>query len=276
MTLDDYLALAGPAPTATLAYGPAPSQYAELFLPEGAGPFPVAVLVHGGCWNSAFGGIAQLRDMAGALVREGMAVWNIEYRRLDEPGGGYPGMYLDMHAALDLLAEHSRRYQLDLERIVAIGHSAGGQLVQWMAGRARIAPSSPLYHRAPLPIRAVVSLGGLADLRNEAALIKTSCDCSSAALTGQPSAQRPNVFSDTNAAELVPNGVPTYLVTGALDTISPPRVAHDYAARVRQAGDPAQVVIVPHATHYDEVASSSHAWPTILQVIRQALQGSCN
>ena len=117
MKLDDYLALRGPAPTSKLAYGPAPSQYAELFVPPGAGPFPVAVLVHGGCWNSKFGGIIQFRNMASALAARGIAVWNVEYRRIDEPGGGYPGMYLDMQAALDLLATHAPAHKLDLARI---------------------------------------------------------------------------------------------------------------------------------------------------------------
>ena len=153
MKLDDYLALRGPAPTARLAYGPAPSQYAELFVPQGAGPFPVAVLVHGGCWNSKFGGIIQFRNMAGALAARGIAVWNVEYRRIDEDGGGYPGMYLDMGAALDLLAAQAGTHQLDLARIVAVGHSAGGQLVQWIAGRARIPASSPLHQAAPLAIK---------------------------------------------------------------------------------------------------------------------------
>jgi len=271
MKLDDYLALRGPAPTTTLAYGAAPSQYAELFVPPGAGPFPVAVLVHGGCWNSKFGGITQFRNMAGALAARGIAVWNVEYRRIDEPGGGYPGMYLDMHAALDLLRQHAAAHKLDLERIVAVGHSAGGQLVQWIAGRARIPAGSPLHQANPLPIDRIVSLGGLADLRHEAALIKSSCDRDLAQLAGEASATRPDVLLDTNAADLMPNGTRTWLVTGALDTISPPRVAHDYAARARQAGDMAEVVILPQASHYDEVATGSPAWPTVLGVIEGAL-----
>lgn len=272
MKLADYLALEGPAPSARVAYGDAPSQYAELFLPQGAGPFPVAVLVHGGCWTGKFGGITQLRNLAGALAARGIAVWNVEYRRVDEEGGGYPGMYLDMHAALDALRAQAGRHPLDLERIVAVGHSAGGQLVQWIAGRERIPATSPLHHPRPLPVRAIVSLGGLADLRGEAALIQKSCGRDTSQLAGSPSAARPDVFADTNAAELLPNGSRTWLVTGELDTISPPRVAHDYAAKARAAGDAAEVVILPAASHYDEVAASSPAWPGILDVIRRALE----
>ncbi|MBD8532127.1 alpha/beta hydrolase [Massilia sp. CFBP 13647] len=271
MKLADYMALNGPAPSARVAYGTAPSQYAELFLPQGAGPFPVAVLVHGGCWTEKFGGIVQLRNMAGALAARGIAVWNVEYRRVDEAGGGYPGMYDDMHAALDTLAVQASAHRLDLARVVAVGHSAGGQLVQWIAGRARIPASSPLHRSGMLPVRAVVSLGGLADLRRERELIKSSCGRDTPELAGLPSATRPDVYADTNAAELMPNGSHTILVTGELDTISPPRVAHDYAARARAAGDGAEVVILPGASHYDEVAATSPAWPLVLAAIERAL-----
>ena len=271
MKLVDYMALNGPAPTTRIAYGPAPSQYAELFLPQGAGPFPVAVLVHGGCWTAGFGGITQLRNMAGALTQRGIAVWNVEYRRVDEAGGGYPGMYEDMHAALDSLAAQGRSRPLDLERVVAVGHSAGGQLVQWIAGRARIPASSPLYRGSMLPVRAVVSLGGLADLRRERELIKSSCGRDTPELAGLPSEARPDVYLDTNAAELIPNGSHTILVTGELDTISPPRVAHDYAKRALAAGDSAEVVILPGASHYDEVAANSPSWPLVAAAIERAL-----
>ncbi|WP_379789608.1 alpha/beta hydrolase family protein [Massilia pinisoli] len=271
MALADYLALSGPAPAVTLHYGAAPSQYAELFLPPGKGPFPVAVLVHGGCWTKAFGGITQLRNMAGALAARGIAVWNVEYRRVDEAGGGYPGTYQDMNAALDLLARTARDHPLDLDRLVAVGHSAGGQLVQWLAARPRIPATSPLYQAHPVPVRQVVSLGGLADLRREAALLKTSCERDIVELAGTPSAARPDVFADTNAGDLMPNGSRTILITGELDTISPPRVAHDFAARARAAGDAAEVVILPGASHYDEVAATSGAWPRVLRAIEAAL-----
>jgi acetyl esterase/lipase len=233
---------------------------------------PTAVLVHGGCWTKEFGGIRQLRNMAGALSARGIAVWNVEYRRVDEDGGGYPGTYQDINAALDLLAARAPASNLDLQRIVAVGHSAGGQLVQWMAGRSRIAATSPLFQPHPLPVREIVSLGGLADLRREEALINSSCERAIVDLTGLPSAARPDVFSDTNAAELMPNGSHTVLITGELDTVSPPRVAHAYAARAALAGDRAEVIIVPGASHYDEVAAGSPAWPALLQTIETALQ----
>ncbi len=271
MTLDDYLALSGPPPSARFTYGSAASQFAELFRPSGPGPFPVVVLVHGGCWTIEYGGITQMHNVAGALAAEGIAVWNVEYRRVDEDGGGYPGTYLDMNAALALLSTQAGAFQLDLARLVAVGHSAGGQLVQWLAGRARLPPSSPLFVPNPLPVRQVVSLGGLADLRHEQALIRSSCQRELAQLAGLPSAARPDVLADTSAAELMPNGSVTLLITGEFDTVSPPRAAHDYAARARAAGDRAEVLILPGAGHYDEIAASSPSWPLVRGAIRHAL-----
>ncbi|SHH04343.1 S9 family peptidase [Massilia sp. CF038] len=271
MVLADYLALSGPAPSGTFAYGSAPSQFAELFRPAGPGPFPVVVLIHGGCWTVEFGGIKQMHNVAGALAARGIAVWNVEYRRVDEEGGGYPGTYQDINAALDKLAAEAPRQQLDTARIVAVGHSAGGQLAQWIVGRSRIPATSPLFQAQPLPIRQVISLGGLADLRNEKELIKTSCGREMVQLAGTASAIRPDIYADTNAAELVPNGSTTVLITGEHDTISPPRAAHDFARRARAAGDRAEVVILPGASHYDEIAASSPAWKLILPEIERAL-----
>ena len=271
MTLDQYLALNGPQPTAQIAYGPAPSQYAQLFRPEGKGPFPVVVLVHGGCWTVQFGGIRQMRNVANALSEQGIAVWNVEYRRVDEEGGGYPGTYQDMHAALDSLQSHASQYQLDTSRILAMGHSAGGQLVQWIAGRSQLPKTSPLHREKFLQINNIISLGGLADLRHEEQLIKSSCDRDIAELAGSASSERPDIYSDTNAAALLPNGTRTVLITGELDAISPPRVAHDYAAKAVKAGDHAEVLILPGASHYDEIAATSPAWKMVLPVIRQML-----
>jgi acetyl esterase/lipase len=212
-----------------------------------------------------------MRAMAADLVRHGVAVWNVEYRRYDEPGGGYPGMYQDVGAALDRLRALAPRHQLDLGRVVLVGHSAGGHLAQWGAARARLPAASPLYAADPLPVRAVVSLGGLADLRNEEALIQSSCDRSRAQLAGLPSAARPDVYSDTSPAELLPTGVPLVLVHGELDTISPPRVGEDYARRARAAGDEAEMIVLPGGSHYDEVSAASPTWRITGARIRKAL-----
>ena len=271
MTLDDYMALSGPAPTAHIAYGPAPSQFAELFQPMGKGPFPVVVLIHGGCWSKDLAGISQMHDMAGALQAKGIAVWNVEYRRVDEPGGGYPGTYQDVNAALAALQANASAHHLDTKRIVAMGHSAGGHLVQWIGGRGRLPADSPLRVANPLPIKQIISLGGLADLRGQARQIKSSCDVDVAQLTGSASAQRPDPFADTSPAELIPNGSHTVLINGALDTISSPSVAADYARLAQKAGDSAVVIVLPGASHFDEVATRSPAWKITLPVILKAL-----
>ncbi|QBE67190.1 alpha/beta hydrolase [Pseudoduganella lutea] len=269
MTLQDYLALTGPVPDARIDYGSAPSQFVELFRPDGAGPFPVVVLIHGGCWTVQYGGITQLRSMAGALRAQGIAVWNVEYRRHDEEGGGYPGMYQDVATAIDLLRKEPR---FDMQRIAIVGHSAGGHLAQWAASRHRLPQWSPAWTADPVRIPAAISLGGLADLRLQASLIHSSCERDTAQLAGLPSAARPDVFADTSPAEMLPAGIRTVLVHGEFDTVSPPSVAEAYAHRARAAGDAAEVIVLPGASHYDEVAPNSPCWPLVERAILGALE----
>jgi acetyl esterase/lipase len=267
MTLTQYMSLKGPEPTAHIAYGSAPSQYAELFKPAGNGPFPVVVLVHGGCWQTEYDGIKQFRNMSGALAAEGIAVWNVEYRRVDESGGGFPGTQEDMIAALDALVANAKTHQLDLGRLAAVGHSAGGYMVQWAAGRARIPSTSPLYRAQPLALHHVVSLGGINDLRAWTGI----CGFEVSKLTGTPSAVRADVFGDTNPAELIPNGSHTVLITGELDQQVPKETAFKFAAKAKAAGDPAEVIVLPGASHFDEAAATSPSWKTTLSVIKGQL-----
>ncbi len=271
LDLPGYLALKGPAPDKRIVYGPAPSQFVELFKPAGAGPHPVVVLIHGGCWTRHYDGIEQMRNMAGALAKQGIAVWSVEYRRHDEEGGGYPGMYQDVATAVDLLKHEAKASALDLARIVAVGHSAGGHLAQWAVSRHKLPEWSPAWTPQPLPIKTVISLGGLADLRNEAALIRTSCDCESSFIAGKPSAQRPDIFADTSPAELLPAGVHTVLIHGERDTISPTVTGENYARRARAAGDTADVLVLPGGSHFDEVSADSKSWLIVSAQINKAL-----
>ena len=118
-----------------IAYGPDPSQFGELYLPDAAGPNPVVVTIHGGFWRSMYN-LGEIQDVAAALPDEGYAVWNIEYRRIGQPGGGYPGTLQDVARAIDYLRVLAPQYGLDLERVITLGHSAGGHLALWAAGSA--------------------------------------------------------------------------------------------------------------------------------------------
>ena len=271
MTLQDYMALNGPAPSEHIAYGPAPLQYAELFEPRGSGPFPVVILIHGGCFMNSYEGIPQMRGMAAALAAKGVAVWSIEYRGLDTSGGGYPGTWLDVRSAVDLLADQANARHLDTHRVVAVGHSAGAALALWLAGRERLPRSSVLYEAHPLPVRKVVALGGTGDFRPVAAVLKEKCGFDISQITGSPTPARPNVFADTTAIELTPNGSETAFVNGDHDTIGLPKDSADYAARVRARGDVVETILLPDASHFDEVAVTSPAWSLVETVILKAL-----
>jgi len=272
LSLQGYMALHGPQPSARIAYGRAPSQYVELFEPAGAGPFPVVVLIHGGCFAKEFEGIPQMRGMAGALAAQGVAVWSIEYRRLDEPGGGYPGTFQDVQAALGLLVQQASGDRLDPAHLVVVGHSVGGYLALWLAGAGRLPQSSVLHQQHPLALKHVISLGSGGDMRPLSAHGRTACGFELSQLTGPPDVTRPDVYADTTASALLPNGSRTLLITGEFDSYCPPSQLAQYAAVVRRAGDAVDTLIVPNASHYDEVATTSPAWRAVSDAIHRALE----
>jgi acetyl esterase/lipase len=145
-------------------YGPDPNQFGELRIPAGRGPHPVVVLIHGGCFKAAYASLRDLAPMGDALKAQGIATWNVEYRRLGQPGGGWPGTHQDVGRAVDQLRALAETYRLDLNRVVIVGHSAGGHLAMWAASRSRIPTSSALYANDPLKVRGVVDLAGPVDL----------------------------------------------------------------------------------------------------------------
>ncbi len=207
------------------------------WIPTGRGPFPIVLMVHGGCWTTSIADRSLMNWIAGDLREQGYAVWNIDYRGVDRPGGGYPGTFLDTAAAADALVANARRFHLDMKRIVAVGHSAGGHLALRLAARPKLPRDSPLYTAAPLPIAHVISLGGLPDLEATAASPDNGCGVEVVAqLVGAPGA-RPDVYADTSVPRLLPIGVPQDLVNGREDRIIPVRLGTGYEAQAKQAGD---------------------------------------
>ena len=265
-TLDDYMRQTRHAADAQVQYGPAPAQVAELFLPKRKGPHPVVVLLHGGCFLKRYEGFPQTSALAADLAGRGYAVWNVEYRKLGEAGAGYPGTFLDVATAIDRLRAEAPKYDLDLKRVIAVGHSAGGHLALWAASRARIAASSPLHAADPVKISAVISLAGIGDLDGQGRVFALPCgDDTIARLVDQ--AHRTNPFADTSPAALLPSGARTVMVHGSFDPVMPPYTGRDYAARARRAGDTAGVVVIPNAAHFDLVIPTTAAWSEIVGLI---------
>jgi acetyl esterase/lipase len=266
----DLTERARPQPDATVDYGSDPYQKVDVWVPKGKGPFPTVLMVHGGCWTTSIADRTLMNWIADDLRKDGIAVWNVDYRGVDRAGGGYPGTFTDTAAAADLLKANAAKYHLDSKRVVAVGHSAGGHLALWLAARGRIAPTSALHARAPLKIVHAISLGGLPDLEATAASPDNGCGVDVVAkLIGAPGS-RPDVYADTSVPRLLPFGVPQDLVNGREDKIIPLRMGTDYVSAARAKGDRAELHVVEHTGHVELIAPETAAWAEAKRLIRAA------
>jgi acetyl esterase/lipase len=237
-------------------------------LPDGAGPFPTVLMVHGGCWTTSIADRTLMNWVAEDLRRDGYAVWNIDYRGVDRPGGGYPGTFRDAAAAADALRGYAPKYGLDLRRVVATGHSAGGHLALWLAGRRRLPLESPMWCATPLPIAHVVACGALPDLEAVAASPDNGCGTDVVReLVGDAGPGQRDVYADTSVARLLPLGISHDLVNGREDRVVPFRLATDFAAK---AGDEATLHTVSDTGHVELVAPDSAAWARTKELIAAA------
>jgi len=259
ITSGEAVAWEGRSYDARISYGADTLQFAELRLPAGPGPFPVAVVVHGGCWLS----IADndyMDPVAAALTAAGWATWNLEFRKLDEPGGAWPGIFRDVAAGTDHLRNVARTHPLDLAHVVTVGHSSGGHLALWLASRDRIPAGAELHDAAPLPIHGVVSLAGIADLAHYHGMSVEACgDTPSQLLGGTPPPESLRTAQASPAA-LLPTGVPQILLTGADDYAVPPAHGDAYAALAAAKGQEAVHHVIPHASHFEIVAPWTEPW----------------
>ncbi|WP_197276948.1 alpha/beta hydrolase [Sphingomonas profundi] len=272
MQWPDLLDRPKPAADRRIAYGQDPLQHADLWLPAGKPPFPVVLMVHGGCWQTDIADAGIMNWIADDLRAHGVAVWNIEYRGVDRPGGGYPGTFRDVAAAADALRPAAARFGLRADRVVVLGHSAGGHLGLWLAARGRLPRGSALRTADPLPIATAISIGGLPDL--QAAQIPPGDTCGVEAvrtLAGRATTDRPNVYRDTSPAELMPFPARQILVNATRDRIAPPAFAAAYAARARAAGSPVTLLTVPDEGHVELIAPGTKAWETERAAILRAL-----
>jgi acetyl esterase/lipase len=261
----DVLTRPQPAAGRRLRYGAFASQFADLRLPvQGAGPFPVVVGIHGGWWRAAHG-LETHAHLCAALTAAGFATWNIEYRRIGEAGGGWPGTLEDVGAAVDFLPEIASAYRLDLSRVVTVGFSAGGQLALWAAGRHRLPPGNPLRVEAPIRLKGAISLAGAVDLAR-CAEQKLSQGIVETFLGGDP-AQVPRRYTSASPLALLPLGVPQTLIHGTEDTSVPHDISRRYHAAAVARGDICELLSLPGVQHFELIDPLSAAWQTIHRAV---------
>lgn len=255
MTAADAIALPRPAPDHRLAYGGDPLQFGELRLPDGEGPYPVVVVIHGGCWLAEYD-LGYISGLADALTGAGVATWSIEYRRVGDEGGGWPGTFQDVADGVDHLQEIASKYNLDLDRVAAVGHSAGGHLALWLAGRKWLDGDDPLRGEAPLALNGVVALAGITDLAAYSA--PEGCGAAVEPLLGGDPADVGDRLQRGSPILLVPFGITQILVIGELDPIVPKAQATSFVEAALQMGDRVQVVEIAGAGHF-ELVDPAHA-----------------
>jgi acetyl esterase/lipase len=212
-----------------VAYGEGALRFGDLRLQAGDGPFPLAVVIHGGCWRSE-NDLGHISHLSSALTKTGIATWTIEYRRVGDAGGGWPGTFEDVAAGTDYARALAKRFRIDLSRVVLIGHSAGGHLALWVAARRNLPESSPLSSGDPLMVRGVVSLAGISDLRAFSAG-SAYCNASVPPLLGGAADTVPERYRQASPIELVPLGVRLRLLHGEVDPYVPVEQSRTFAGQ---------------------------------------------
>jgi len=243
------------------AYGPAPSQHFWVRRPPGGDRLRTLVMLHGGYWRAAYDA-GHVGHLCADLARRGWATVALEYRRIGEEGGAWPGTLTDVSAALDALPGLAAKHGLDLARSVWMGHSAGGQLALWAVTRssARGALRRPSWRP-----RRVVGLAPVSDLV-EADKLELSKHVT-LELLGGSAREQPARYADGSPAAHLPLGVPVVVVHGTKDNVVPLAMSRSFVDRARKAGDDIRLVMPEDADHFDVIDPKSKAWAQVIEAV---------
>ncbi len=239
-------------PVETITYGPDPDHVGDLRIPHGAGPHPVAVLLHGGFWRNTIA--RDLLDAAAVdLTERGWATWNVEFARVGG-GGGWMATTADVATAIRSLSSFAEGHELDLERVIAVGHGSGGQL----ALQAVVGSNEPA-------ISAVVALAPIGDL--EAAHRAGIGGDAVTAFARRSPEQSPERYAAASPIRNLPIGVPLLVVHGDEDDRVPAAISRSFAGRAADEGDTVVYHELEGVGHNDLIDPATPAWDKVVEEI---------
>jgi acetyl esterase/lipase len=251
---DDILNLAAPRADVRVAYGGDSNQFLDLRLPSGKGTRGLVIGIHGGYWRAKYD-LGYMGHLCAALTAKGIATANLEYRRVGNAGGGWPGTFADVRAAFQFLLQNSRQYEFDLRRVVVIGHSAGSQLGLCLGAHET-------------GVKAVISLAGVVDLQRAYAL-HLSNDAVVEYLGGTPT-EVADHYREADPMKLA-IGTRQWLVHGAADDVVPPAFSRDYVSAKQKAKEDARLVEIAGAGHFEVVDPQAGAWNYVEKIAMDAV-----
>jgi acetyl esterase/lipase len=254
VSAEDILSRPQPPPDERVAYGADPNQFLEVRLPRAKPPHPVLLHIHGGYWRAKYD-LAHAGHLCQALRVAGIATFNLEYRRVGNAGGGWPGTFEDVRSAHRFIRQQHSRFHLDLDRLVIMGHSAGGQLALCLAA-----------HESS--IRSVVSLAGVVDLKKAFAL-HLSNDAVAEFLGGKPDAV-PDHYREADPMELSIPQARQWLIHGAEDDTVPPAFSRNYVSQKKKSGEKMELLEIQHAGHFELIDPTSEAFNQVASKILAA------
>lgn len=255
MSSEDILSLTPPLADRRVAYGADPNQFLDVRLPHGTGPHPVLVNIHGGYWRAKYN-LAHAGHLCEALRAAGVATFNVEYRRVGNDGGGWPGTFADIRSAYAYVRQEYSRFHLDVKRLAVMGHSAGGQLALCLAA-----------HESSL--RAAISLAGVVDLK-KAFTLHLSNDAVVDFLGGKPSDVAEH-YREADPMELNIVHARQWVLHGSDDDTVPVAFSRDYAAQKKKAGERLELIEVARAGHFDFIDPRSEAFQQVKRAVLSAL-----
>lgn len=244
-----------------IRYGNDPSQFADLRFPKDNGPFPLLFVVHGGFWQSVYD-LSHIGHLCAAFTSNGIITCNIEYRRIGNTGGGWPGTFQDISLATrTILQTTSSDPRFDHTRTAIIGHSAGGHLALWLVGSHRIGECSPLHRDQKQAITRAISLAGVSDLRL-AWKQKLGHGIVARLMGGTPD-QHPDRYNAASPIELLPTGARQVLVHGMADDTVPVSQSEALVEKAERLGDRSSLVKLDGVGHFELIDPESEVWPTV-------------